>query len=339
MPSLSDLTITLETGQRNLDLTGPLVNRDTTNSRQTRYRYTWVNPGTSTTASTPIFGTLQPGAAPNLGNRLRGNAPTTETFRLLDCIATPDGSQPPRHTPDDAGVRYRARVTFRSISPPPAVVGSLVTGFNNLDFRDSDRFYQGVVHDNPYAMYLFMGLPLSAPSTAGPVIRIGTQNRRWLPIENIQQFIAPAVTSENLPGEILRGPNIGDDAAANQVPTVAKANNRISITYGAASLRVLWNEEYASHGGPYGLYQASINMGLSVPWVYYQRDFDRPTNGKIIRAWTGYVGELRDTLTRQGRVIDAFIYPDSAPVFGDIDPVPGLTSVRSIVWPRGSGRQ
>lgn len=345
MPSLSDLEIRLPVGTTSLDITGPLVDRDTANSRQTRYSYSWVDPGTTTPATTPLFGTMNPAAAPNLGNRLTGNWPTSARFKMLDCLATPAGSQPPRHTPDDAGQTYRARVTFVASQTQQATVaevGTMTTGFNNLEFRDSDRFYQGLVYDNPYAMYLFMGLPSDAPATAGPLINFGDTPQRWLPIENVQQFNAPAVTSMNLPLEIREGPNIGGSAPTTPgvVPTVARGNYRTNIQYGAASVRVLWNEEYASHGGPYGLYEASINMGLAVPWVYYQRNFEHPERGKIIRLWHGYVGEFRDRLTRQGRIVDAVIYPEDAPHFGDNSVTPGLTSVRSIVWPQAApGRQ
>ena len=343
MPYLPETTIRLPIGATGLSFDGPTVVRDDPARAGVNYDYTWLNPDTRMAAGA-LPGTLavrQTGFGIRI-NRLVGNAPTTGGVHVALCVASVSTQQTISGAADP-DAPYEALVTFVTGIAPPDNLATFADKFNRLDWRDNDRFRIGMQHDDPNYLYLFMGLPIYAPVGNGVTIEIGPAPQQWLPVENIQQFIAPRVTSNNVPSQLLAGPNIGADARSDEVPTIGRAQNRTNLTYGPATLRVLWHEDYLSHGGPYGLYQASVNMGLSVPWVYFQRD---PPNlaywqaqargtpltgispnfkGRVLRYWTGYVGQLDDNLTRQGRIVTCTIYPDAA-----VDAVVPVRSERAI---------
>lgn len=356
MPYLPDTIIRLPVGATGLSFDGPTVIRDDPARGGTQYEYTWLTPGTRMAAGA-LPGTLairQTGFGVLL-NRLVGNAPTMAGFKLAICVASVAAQNRGQPDPD---APYEAQVTFITGAAEPEA-DLLSTAFNGLTFRDSDRFRIGIAHDNPNDLYLFMGLPLYAPSGQGPVNQGGgTSGQQWLPIENIQEFIPPRITSNSVESLIQTGPYISADGDGNitenplpelgspgaqpslaSVPfTRGRGHYRTAVKYGAASLRLLWKESYASHGGPFGLYQAAVNGALYIPFAYYQRDADTPANGKVLRSWTGFVAEFVETMTRQGRFVDIVILSSAASRNEIVIETPGQDTVASIVWPEGAGQ-
>ena len=362
MPYLPDTVIRLPIGATGLSFNGPEVIRDDPARAGVTYDYHWYIAGTTTPADLPGTlairrnrdGTEQRTA--RITNRLVGNAPTSAEYGIFICQASVSAQQVVAGT-DDPDAPYRAQVTFITGAAEPEA-DKLATGFNGLSFRNADRFRIGVAHDNPNNLYLFMGLPLYAPSGQGPVNQGGgTSGQQWLPIENIQEFIPPRITSNSVEAKIESGPYITVDdmdhisenplprigspgvkpSLAAVPPTQGRGHYRTQVKYGAASLRLLWKESYASHGGPFGLYQAAVNGALYIPFAYYQRDIDTPARGKVLRSWTGFVAEFVETMTRQGRFVDIVILSSAASRNEIAIPSASTDTVASILWPEGTG--
>ena len=325
MPYLPDTTIRLPVGGTNLAFFGPTVVKDDPRRINVLYDYSWLTDTNPRSATGALPGTLAIDTAYSNGrgalvNRLHGNAPATAGIHTAICKAEVSANQFDTAVTDPDSP-YEATVTFITGNPPPDI-GTADALFNRIQWNDDARIRRGMPHDDPNELYLFMELAAGATNLDGIAITQGTVTRYWLPIENIQQFIAPRITSRQVPTELIDAPYETGDPANGQVPTLALGQNRSRVIYGPATLRVLWNENFLSHSGPYGLYQASLNMGLSVGWIYYQRKpadhIDRNgrriagTTGRIIRSWTGYVGQFDDNLTRQGRIVTCTIYPDAA---------------------------
>ena len=330
MPRLDDQIIRLAAGaDLSTGLQLPTVVRDDPARLRVEYVYTYLTyPARSATNALPTGITSGPNNALNI---VRGRVPATYGYTETYCVATVDEFS----EQDDPDAPYEARYTF-IVEALAAVPDQLSAGFNALEFRDSDRYRIGIAHDNPSNMYLFMSLPEYAIANQGPINQGGGGNTglMWLPIENIQEFIPPRITSNRIESMVYDGPYITEDVPANVRPTVARANYRSIVQYGAASLRLLWKESYASHGGPYGLYQASINGSLRLTWAYYRRDPETPTNGRVVRLWTGYVAEFIETLNRQGRFVDIVIMPSASIRSQRVAPATGIENVASIVWPQ-----
>ena len=336
-------TIRLPVATSGLSFNGPEVARIDPALAGVTYAYHWYQIGTLDTPAvlpgtlairTNMDGSEQRTA--RITNRLVGATPLTYTYALFICEATV--SPPPGRTgPLDPSAPYRAQVTF-IIGAPPSEPDLLSPGFNALTFRDTDRFRIGIAHDNPTDLYLFMGLPPYAVANQGPIIQGGgAVGQQWLPIENIQEFIPPRITSNRLEIALEEGPNITEFLHSSIPPTEARANRRNIVKYGAASLRLLWKESYASHGGIYGLYQAAINANLFLPFAYYYRDPVAPSKGRVLRSWTGYIAEFVETMTRQGRIVDIVIMPTDAPAVVQVTPTPGRDTIASIVFPEDTG--
>ena len=162
----------------------------------------------------------------------------------------------------------------------------------------------GLLQDEGRDKLLWMGLPYWAPTGVGIPAATYTSteaptNRtlQMLPVEGMLQFIEPRVASQDT--QLIVTGAVDDD-------DLILGSFRTGILMGGAAVRVAWHEDYATHGGPYGLRAAALDIDLSLPWVYWQMQptTDNPSAGRIISAFQAYVAEASIIETRDGKVGD-----------------------------------
>lgn len=317
MPYLPNQVVTLRAGQE--DIVQELVGVQ----EAANFVYTYTIASGST-----LPGTLALGTGIGDTDFLYGTAPTDPGFWAVDWQAdiregTPEFVQDP-----DAPYTASIAITVTPQNTPVQTIEGVLQG---LDWRDLDEARIGIQHSNPRQQYIFMGLPTWALSNSGPSTPEGDGLRQWLPIENIQEAILPAISSNTVPRNLseLDGDYIGSDFVPHGAPdsggnyavlwgpgmgqrpslgpTIGRGKYRTNISYGPTRLRILWNEEFASHGGPYGLRQAAMNQGLALPFAHLERNFDFPAASKVRLMWWGFVSQFTPRITRRGYIVDVVI--------------------------------
>ena len=276
--------------------------------------------------------------------RLVGRAPN-ETERVAGTYAERTTVTLQADSTDDPDAPYTADlyIEFRSNE---ATRAALEATFNAVSWRNIDALKRGLPHSDPQKDYLLMGLPLYANPLSGILApEVNGEQRQWLVLDGVQQmsmpliasglqdrplgigdgdYIAPDEDSSIFvpPGETTRPADLRFTAGIGQSRGGETGSGSVNaVLYRPARVRVLWNDRFASHGGPYGLLQASLNGGIILPWALYQRDFDTPANGKVLMSWEGFVSRFVRTTTRRGVIADAHIACYS-----------GLTTYRSNDW-------
>ena len=160
--------------------------------------------------------------------------------------------------------------------------------FNRLTWRDLTDNQVGIQHDEAREYILFMGLPADAPDGYAPSTTLSNgQKQQWIPIENIQEMILP-----NIRSNVVQTPSYIGDYADSGI--IMRTTRRTNVQYTAGALRILWNQNFASHGGPYGLYQAAADMHRLVPFVLWKRDLVKEYENEYARLYHHAVPEPDD---------------------------------------------
>ena len=170
----------------------------------------------------------------------------------------------------------------------------------------------GLFQDLGTTRYLWMGLFTTFPGTGGApaTIRsaprtagISIGNHQYLPIEGLLEIILPSYRPRTANLQLRRD---------NEGPIVNAFSNRV-MHLKEGALRLAWHEEYATHGGTYGLRAAASNRDLAIPFLYWERKptAEDPNAGKLIMAFNAFVANLVETVTPYGIVVDCSIYPES----------------------------
>ena len=209
--------------------------------------------------------------------------------------------------------------------PTDAVIQQQLTDQTKVQYADLRRTRGGLQQDVGYDRLIWMGLPYWAPTGAG--VAIGTYNvplgegqtgppqvrtLQMLPIEGVLQWIPPRVQSQMRVLPLVTDPAATEDELGQgQIWTAAQIRQRVSI--GNAGLRIAWHGEYATHGGPYGLYEASLNRDLAVTFVEFQSEplSNNPANGTVVLAFNACVSEFVRTGDVNGFVADVVLSPES----------------------------
>ena len=177
--------------------------------------------------------------------------------------------------------------------------GTLAAALRNqavITYADLRESRVGLLQDVGADRIIWMALPWWAPAGAG--IQVATYTRadetpssrrlQMLPIEGLLQWIPPRVQSQMRTLSLASDPDGGTEPTADQIWTAAQIRQRVII--GNAGLRVAWHEDYAVHGGPYGLFEASLNRDLALTFVEWQ------LLAAVVRRadqWAGYNGVQR----------------------------------------------
>ena len=220
---------------------------------------------------------------------------------------------------------------------------------NWLRWRDPVQERSPIRHDFGHTRALLMSLPSWAPKPnllggegeAGDHIHnagIVIGNEQYLVIDNIQEMILPRIESKEQPklievipinqygGERYLSP--GDTSAntapsGSGVPDDAKdlpvtAAYQSGTVIGKAIVRVLWNNEYLSHGGQYGVRVMGMTRFPPPQWLYYIKPHwnettDRWTQGQVLLQWQGFISKFTERVTQEGIFVDFEITCESAP--------------------------
>lgn len=197
----------------------------------------------------------------------------------------------------------------------------------------------GLFQDRGDDRYLWLGLPEYAPAGAG--ISLGSytdsggisRTLQALPIPGVLQFIPPGYTSETREFNITGADHDG-------VPV--RGLLQVSLKPRDGALRIAWHEDFAEHGGPYGLRAWAETPALSLPMVEWQRipTEDNSRAGRVIRAFNAFA-EVRETEAYDGIVVDVVLHLESRvwtptlPI--DRDSPPPLTMLGEVALISGPG--
>ena len=208
-------------------------------------------------------------------------------------------------------------------TPNFGTIAAALRNQHKITYADLRRSRIGLFQDVGADHYVWMALPYWAPQGAG--IDVGgytvtegenTFHRRlqMLPMEGLLQWIQPRIQSRLRTLSLAHDPEVEDEEelTANQIWTAAQIRQQVII--GSAGLRVAWHEDYAVHGGPFGLREAALNRDLAltfVEWQLQEPSLSFPINGRINLAFNACVSELTVTGDIDGFVGDAVLTPES----------------------------
>lgn len=210
----------------------------------------------------------------------------------------------------------------QSGAPNFGTIAAALRNQHKITYADLRRSRIGLLQDVGADHYLWIALPYWAPQGTG--IDVGgysvtegerTFHRRlqMLPMEGMLQWIQPRIQSGMRTLSLAHDPDVMDDnLSADRIWTRAQIRQQVII--GNAGVRVAWHEDYAVHGGPFGLRAASLNRELAltfVEWQLQEPSLSFPINGRINLAFNACVSELTVTGDIDGFVGDAVLSPES----------------------------
>ena len=189
-----------------------------------------------------------------------------------------------------------------------------------IEWNDDFLLQQDTGHNR----LLLMKLPPYAPQSAG----IEVAGAVYLPIEGLVEMQLPTISGQGSDVLLYQEDERGED----ELPVLVKGRRQVEKQFGGAALRVAWHEDYASHGGPYGLRaQAAAVLPEPPLWVYYDRGqreireagaLIRPATGpRKIAEWTGWIDRYIERVTTTGIFVDFVLATQSR--MEVINPFPG----------------